>query len=185
VTLYEAMILVTTAEATRDWEGIVRHISDILTRNGAEDVDVRKWGERRLAYEIRHQRKATYILAHFQAPPNVIAEIRRELQLSERILRHLILVDQDGVEVRLLSEVEEERERSGGRRGERPEKPAATPKEESAKEVTAEAKEAGAGETGGEPNKPEPASADQPEAETDQPEAEAEQPEAPESTEAT
>ena len=125
--LYEAMILVTTAEATRDWEGIIRHVSDILTRNGAESLDLRKWGERRLAYEINHQRKATYILAHFQAPTNVIAEIRRELQLSERILRHLIVVDQDGVEVKLLSEVEEERERGREREGRRSETPAATP----------------------------------------------------------
>lgn len=110
--LYEAMILVTTAEASRDWDGIVRHITDILTRNGAQIVDLRKWGDHKLAYEIKHQRKATYILVHFNAPTNVIAEIRRELQLSERILRHLIVVDTDGVEPRLLSEVEEERERA-------------------------------------------------------------------------
>ncbi len=114
--LYEAMILVTTAEASRDWDGLTHHVSDILTRNGAEVVDLRKWGERKLAYEIQHQRKATYILIHFEAPTNVIAEIRRELQLSERILRHLILLDRDGVEVKLLSELEEAQERAGGRR---------------------------------------------------------------------
>lgn|GEM_PF-1178942 len=113
--LYEAMILVTTTEASRDWDGIARHVTDILTRNGAEAVDLRKWGERKLAYEINHQRKATYILAHFQATTNVIAEIRRELQLSERILRHLILADKDGLEVRLLSDLEEEEERVGTR----------------------------------------------------------------------
>lgn len=124
--LYEAMILVTTAEASRDWDGIVRHVTDTLTRNGAEAVDLRKWGERKLAYEINHQRKATYILAHFQAPTNVIAEIRRELQLSERILRHLILADKDGVEVRLLSDLEEEQERAGARAPRRTGRPTKT-----------------------------------------------------------
>ena len=115
--LYEAVMLVTTAEAARDWDSLVHHITDILTRNGAEVVDLRKWGERKLAYEIKHQRKATYILIHFQAPTNAIAQMRQELQLSERILRHLITVDEDGVEVRLLSEVEEELERAASRRG--------------------------------------------------------------------
>ena len=115
--LYEAMIVVTTAEASRDWEGLVRHITDILTRAGAQVVDLKKWGEFKLAYEVNHQRKAVYILVHFQAPTNVIAELRRELHLSERILRHLLVVDTDGVEVKLLSDLEEERERvaSAGR----------------------------------------------------------------------
>ena len=139
--LYEAMILVTTAEASRDWEGLTRHITDIMTRSGAQVVDLKKWGEFKLAYEVNHQRKAVYILVHFQAPPNVIAELRRELHLSERILRHLLLLDADGVEVKLLSDLEEERERAAGegrppRREERPtgDEPAAE-SEESHEEV--------------------------------------------------
>lgn len=112
--LYEAMILVTTGEASRDWDGLARHITDIFTRNGAQIVELKKWGEFKLAYEVNHQRKAIYILVHFQAPTNVIAELRREVHLSERILRHLILVDADGVEVKLLSDLEEERERIAG-----------------------------------------------------------------------
>lgn len=112
--LYEAMIVVTTAEASRDWDGLVRHITDILTRSGAQVTDLKKWGEFKLAYEVNHQRKAVYILVHFQAPTNVIAELRRELHLSDRILRHLLLVDADGVEVKLLSDLEEERERIAG-----------------------------------------------------------------------
>jgi small subunit ribosomal protein S6 len=110
------MILVTTAEAGRDWDGLIRHITDIITHNGGEIVDVTKWGEHKLAYEIRHQRKAVYILVHFNAPTNVVAEIRREMHLSERILRHLILVDEDGVEVKLLSDLEDEQERASTRR---------------------------------------------------------------------
>jgi ribosomal protein S6 len=108
------MILVTTGEASRDWDGLTRHITDILTRAGAQEIDLKKWGEFKLAYEINHQRKAIYILVHFQAPPNVIAELRRELHLSERILRHILLLDADGVEVKLLSDLEEERERIAG-----------------------------------------------------------------------
>jgi ribosomal protein S6 len=108
------MILVTTAEASRDWDGLTRHITDIMTRSGAQIVDLKKWGEFKLAYEVNHQRKAVYVLVHFQAPPNVIAELRRELHLSERILRHLLLLDADGVEVKLLSDLEEERERAAG-----------------------------------------------------------------------
>jgi ribosomal protein S6 len=117
-------MLVSTGEASRDWDGLVRHITDILTRSGAQVVDLKKWGEFKLAYEVSHQRKGVYILVHFQAPPNVIAELRRELHLSERILRHLILLDSDGVEVKLLSDLEEERERIAGegrpRRAEEP-----------------------------------------------------------------
>jgi small subunit ribosomal protein S6 len=88
--LYEAMFLVDSAVAT-DWDGIIKTIQEILKRAEAEIVSLSKWGERKLAYEIDHKTRGTYILCYFRADTGRIREIERAIQLSERIMRVLIL----------------------------------------------------------------------------------------------
>jgi small subunit ribosomal protein S6 len=87
---YEAMFLVGQAAAA-DLAGVIEHIKEILTRGHAELVAMRKWDERRLAYEIKKQKRGLYILAYFKAPGGQLSHIERDCNLSEKLLRVLIL----------------------------------------------------------------------------------------------
>lgn len=89
--LYEGMFLVDSGEAAADWEGTLAMIENILKRADAEVVTMRKWGERRLAYEIDHKARGTYILCYFKAEARRIAGIEKDVQLSEKIMRVLLL----------------------------------------------------------------------------------------------
>lgn len=87
---YEAMFLVGQAAAA-DLSGVIEHIKEILSRGHAELVAMRKWDERRLAYEIKKQKRGLYILAYFKAPGSQLSHIERDCNLSEKLLRVLIL----------------------------------------------------------------------------------------------
>lgn len=87
---YEAMFLLGQAQAA-DLGGAVAHINEIMARGHADVLAMRKWDERRLAYEIKGQKRGTYILVYFKAPGRDVAHIERDCNLSERILRTLIL----------------------------------------------------------------------------------------------
>jgi small subunit ribosomal protein S6 len=89
--LYEAMFLVDSAEATADWDGIIATIKNILDKASAEIVSIKKWDERKLAYEISGKGKGTYILCYFKAGGSKLQGIEKDIQLSERIMRALIL----------------------------------------------------------------------------------------------
>lgn len=89
--LYEAMFLIDSAEAAADWDGVITTIKNILGRAEAEIVSIRKWDERRLAYKINGKVRGTYILCYFRADGKRIRDIERDVQLSERIMRVLIL----------------------------------------------------------------------------------------------
>ena len=89
--LYEGMFLVDSAQAAADWDGTLAVIETILKRADADVVSMRKWGERRLAYEINHQTRGTYILCYFKANGQRIAGIEKDVQLSEKVMRVLIL----------------------------------------------------------------------------------------------
>ncbi len=89
--LYEALFLIDSAEAAADWDGINEHIKKLLGRNGAEIVSMRKWDDRPLAYTIRGKNRGTYILVYFNSQTDKIAAIERDSQLSERVVRQIIL----------------------------------------------------------------------------------------------
>jgi small subunit ribosomal protein S6 len=89
------MFLVDPALVASDWDGITGLIQGILKRAGVEIVCLRKWAERKLAYEIQHKSRGTYIQCYFRAEGRKIAEIERDIRLSERIMRTLILLAED------------------------------------------------------------------------------------------
>lgn len=94
---YEAMFLVDPAQAL-DWEKVEGEIRGVIERHGGTVINIGKWAERKLEYPIRHHKRATYILTHFEADGDSIPMMRRDAELSETILRYIILVDEDGVE---------------------------------------------------------------------------------------
>lgn len=86
---YEAMFLLSQAQAA-DLGAAVDHLREVIAHAGAELVAMKKWDERRLAYEVDKQKRGTYILAYFSSDPVNIATIERSCNLSEKILRTLI-----------------------------------------------------------------------------------------------
>lgn len=89
--LYEGMFLVDSAKAASDWDGINAAIKKILDKAKAEIVSIRKWDDRKLAYDIRSVSRGTYLLCYFRVDSQQIRDIEKAVQLSEKIIRVLIL----------------------------------------------------------------------------------------------
>jgi small subunit ribosomal protein S6 len=122
------MFLVDSALAAADWDGMVALVESILKRADAEVVVIRKWSERKLAYDVDHKPRGTYILVYFKVDPRRVSGIEKDVQLSEKIMRVLVLttegrpqemIDQDiaGVTRQEVSEVAAEAEGPVRRRG--------------------------------------------------------------------
>ncbi|GAG05553.1 unnamed protein product [marine sediment metagenome] len=73
------------------WETAENEVGRILERASAEVIGVKKWDERRLAYEIQHRKRACYALTRFRASGSNIGGIERDARLSEMILRLLVV----------------------------------------------------------------------------------------------
>jgi len=69
-------------------EGEVKRLMD---RAEAEILFCRKWDERRLAYRIKGRKRGVYILVYFKAAPDKISPLHRDVQISEDVLRVLVL----------------------------------------------------------------------------------------------
>lgn len=89
--VYEATILVKAAEARADYEGVLAAVKQTYEIEGATFLELAKWEERRLAYEIKGETSALYLTAYFTAPTGSIEKIERRANLGTTILRQLIL----------------------------------------------------------------------------------------------
>lgn len=87
---YEALVLFPQS-ATADLQACADHIREIIARAEGELLGLRKWDERRLAYDIAGNKRGLYFLAYFKARSTAMAGIERDMNLSERILRSLVI----------------------------------------------------------------------------------------------
>ncbi|MCS7032624.1 MAG: 30S ribosomal protein S6 [Phycisphaerae bacterium] len=86
---YEAMFLF-PATGSMDVEHCIKTARGIIERHGGKVLVIKKWDERKLAYEIGKHKRGLYILAYFTGPGSSVAGIERDVNLSEEILRVLI-----------------------------------------------------------------------------------------------
>ncbi len=91
---YEAMFLFdpTFGSSMEDCEAEIRRL---MERAEGEIIVSGKWDERRLAYRINGRKRGVYVLVYFKAPTTKIAQIERDVQLAENILRVLIVRAED------------------------------------------------------------------------------------------
>jgi len=87
--VYEGMFLATQAAAA-SFGDLIEHINTIFERANAEVVSMKKWDERRLAYEMDKQKRGVYILTYFKCPTDMVAHLERDVQISDKLLRVLV-----------------------------------------------------------------------------------------------
>ena len=89
---YEMVVIITPDVADEDVEDAVeRLIRHPVESDGGTLDEVDLWGRRRLAYPIEKQSEGTYVLTQLQLNPGSTTELERSLQISEEVLRHLLI----------------------------------------------------------------------------------------------
>jgi len=89
--LYEAMFLLSQSAVGIDPEAGVAIVKQFLDRAEADVLSLGKWDERKLAYAIDGQKRGTFYLSLFNAKPDAIAQIERDCNLSEDVLRVMFI----------------------------------------------------------------------------------------------
>lgn len=87
---YEGLFLFPQT-AAGNLQAAVDHLNEILARAEVKIISFRKWDERRLAFEIERNRRGLFFLVYFEAPGSAIARIERECNLSEQVLRSMMI----------------------------------------------------------------------------------------------
>jgi len=89
---YELTVVFSPEIADEDVANEIEKLDQFITEKGGEiTAEVNRWGRRKLAYPIRNFREGNYVLTQFQLQQSLTAELERNLESSEEILRHLLV----------------------------------------------------------------------------------------------
>lgn len=70
---------------------LIKDFSKAVKDGGGKVTKEEYWGLRNLAYRIKKNRKAHYVLFNLDAPPKAVAEMERKERFDDNILRFLTL----------------------------------------------------------------------------------------------
>lgn len=91
---YEAVLIFAPGMEEETRNNLVERFKGIVETNGTVDnVDV--WGSRKLAYEINDYQEGYYVLLNFSAGSEVIDEIDRIAKITDNVIRHMIIREEE------------------------------------------------------------------------------------------
>lgn len=115
--LYEHVFLARQDLAQAQVDALAEAATKIVEENDGKVVKTENWGLRTLAYKIAKNRKAHYVLLNIDAPAGVVAELERQTQINEDVIRYMtVKVDalESGPSV-MMRKSDRDRERRGDR----------------------------------------------------------------------
>ncbi|MDR3448454.1 MAG: 30S ribosomal protein S6 [Alphaproteobacteria bacterium] len=135
--LYESIFIARQDVPAPQVEILAKSFADIIVKDGGTVKKTEQWGLRNLAYRINKNKKGHYVLMNLDAPPAAVAEMERNMSLSEDVLRFMTVSveeHEEGPSAMLRKEERSERPSFGDRDrgGDRPRR---APREESQGEV--------------------------------------------------
>src|SRR5262250_939041 len=129
--LYENIFIARQDATAAQVEALTEAFSNIIAEQGGKVTKKEYWGLRSLAYRIKKNRKGHYTLLNIDAPPAAVAEMERNMRISEDVIRLLtVKVEalEEGPSAMLQSRSRDDRDRP--RRGDRDERDRDRPRRE-------------------------------------------------------
>ncbi|MEE7457156.1 MULTISPECIES: 30S ribosomal protein S6 [Methylobacteriaceae] len=119
--LYEHVFLARQDVTSQQVETMVETYKGVIEAGGGTIEKIESWGVKSLAYRIKKNRKAHFTLLNISAPPAALAEMERQMQISEDVLRFMtVRVEQLEAEPSAMMQKRDRDDRKDRDRGDRP-----------------------------------------------------------------
>jgi len=88
---YELVLIISPEVEEEKLNVTIDNINQFITGKDGIISNVEQWGKRKLAYPIEHFVEGNYVLTQFKLKPALGKDLEANLQISEEVLRHLLL----------------------------------------------------------------------------------------------
>ncbi|HEY51676.1 MAG TPA: 30S ribosomal protein S6 [Dehalococcoidia bacterium] len=88
---YELVLVINPEVAEGTLEAAVNNVNQFITGKGGVISDKEQWGKRKLAFPIKRHLEGNYVLTRCKMKPAWARELDATLNISEDILRHLLI----------------------------------------------------------------------------------------------
>ena len=87
--LYEHVFLARQDLSQAQVDALAATATEIVEANQGKIAKTETWGLKNLAYKIKRNRKAHFVLLNIEAPAGVITELERQTAINEDVIRYM------------------------------------------------------------------------------------------------
>ena len=87
---YETIFILNPTIGDEAIKANVEKFTDLITANGTI-IEKNEWGMKKLAYPIQFLEEGYYVLINFSSEPHFIAELERIYNITDTILRSIVV----------------------------------------------------------------------------------------------
>jgi len=91
VALYEHVFLARQDLSQAQVDALATTATEIVESNQGKVTKTETWGLKNLAYKIKRNRKAHFVMLNIEASGDVVAELERQTQINEDIIRYVTI----------------------------------------------------------------------------------------------
>ena len=89
--LYEHVFLARQDLSQAQVDALAATATEIIESNQGKVTKTETWGLKNLAYKIKRNRKAHFVLLNFEASGDAVAELERQTQINEDVIRYVTI----------------------------------------------------------------------------------------------
>ena len=86
---FETLLLLSPELSADSREAIINGLVAVIERDGGQMVEVDQWGMRDLAYPVHKLMRGFYVRLVYNAPPQLVAELERNIRITDGIFKFL------------------------------------------------------------------------------------------------
>ena len=87
---YESVIIINPSIDEEAVKALSKKFEDLINTDGqVEKVD--NLGKKKLAYEIKKNKEAYYVVINFKANPSLIAELERNYRITDNVIKFIVV----------------------------------------------------------------------------------------------
>ncbi len=91
---YESVVIINPSVDEEGIKALVKKFTDLINTDGKVE-EAEELGKRKLAYEIQKNTEGYYVVYHFEANPNLIAELERNYRITDEVIKFMTIKVED------------------------------------------------------------------------------------------
>ncbi len=93
---YETIFIVHPDLAGDAYTEVVEKFKGVLNDLGATMIAVEEWGNRKLAYLVKKQKRGSYVQFAYETSPENIRELERRMRIDDKVIKFLTVQPEGG-----------------------------------------------------------------------------------------
>jgi small subunit ribosomal protein S6 len=87
--IYESIFIVNANLTDEETANVIKKMQDVVTKQGGEMLKFEDWGKKKLAYEIKKQKRGHYAFFQFKSAPAAVAELERTYKMTDAVIKFI------------------------------------------------------------------------------------------------